>query len=69
VCERGGDFRDKFNGCKKNDGMSWQGAWDSTMKHDNVLNLSLVDVNLAGTQEENLVYIFGVFFKDSKVGY
>jgi len=40
-CERDGDFTDNFNACKKNDGMSWQGAWESTMKHDNVLNLSL----------------------------
>jgi len=39
--EREGDFTDNFNVCKKNDGMSWQGAWDLTMKHDNVLNLSV----------------------------
>jgi hypothetical protein len=40
VWKRGWLYRN-FNVCKMNDGMSWQGAWDSTMKHDNVLSLSL----------------------------
>jgi hypothetical protein len=40
VWKRGWLYRN-FNVCKMNDGMSWQGAWESTMKHDNALNLSL----------------------------
>ncbi len=57
-CEREGDFTETFNVSKMNDGMSWQGAWESTMKHDNVLNLSLSWCEILWEQEEgNLVYI------------
>jgi len=39
VWKRGWLYRN-FNVCKMNDGVSWQAAGESTMKHDNVLNLS-----------------------------
>jgi hypothetical protein len=67
VWKRGWLYRN-FNVCKMNDGMSWQGAWESTMKHDNVLNLSLSWCEILGELERKTLFIYWSILEGQQSG-